>query len=348
LLYTCFRIFPDEYKHALLVQEIVLFASGIIGIILLCSVLDYSLTATLLSVAVLFGWGESYLSDVFCANVNQVQMLAVAVLLWLELRPAHRLRDYFCGALLAFIVTFKPNLSGVALLLAVMWLADHQTGKLKRHAIAFAISGAMILIATSIEFGSARCWLSWLGALRQLEWLCRSTGTGTYSLNSVLAMHTPWFVARLSCWILLPIALLTIYVTRAASNRERPLRTILVVALGCALPILTTTIVWLHYYVLATPLLLVFLRPPTDGTGISSRARYVVAAILLPTLCASQLTTEWLWLSDPVSVARRMAGASVALFLLGLFELWQISKPACGALSSQATGEHAHVTQEIR
>lgn len=348
LLYTCFRIFPDDYARALLVQEIVLFAGGIIAIILLCGVLDFSLTATLLSVAALFGWGEAYLSDVFCANVNQIQLLSVAILLWLELRPAHAARDYLCGALLGFMVMFKPNLGGVALLMAVMWLTDRQTDKLKRHAIAFAISAVMIVIATSIEFGSARCWLWWLGALRQLEWLCRLRGAGTYSLNSVLAMDAPWWIARGSCWMFLPLALLAIYVTGGTTNREQPHRTILVIALGCALPILTTTIVWLHYYVLAVPLLVALLRPPTDGAGMSPPGRYIVAAILLPMLCASQVTSQWLWLSDPVSVTRRMAGVTAALFLLGLFDLWRISKPAGGALSSQATGEHAHVTKEIR
>ena len=39
--------------------------------------------------------------------------LAVAILLWLELRPAHAARDYLCGAWLALIVMFKPNLAGV-------------------------------------------------------------------------------------------------------------------------------------------------------------------------------------------------------------------------------------------
>ena len=147
--------------------------------------LRYSLTATLLMIAVMFGWGEAYLSEILCSNVNQVELLAIAVLAWFELRPDGARRDYLCGGGMALIVLFKPNLVAVAGLLALMWVVDRRFAALRRHAIGFALATIVIVTLTSIQFGSLRCWGQWLAAAGDLPQLVAKEGKQVYSLQSV-------------------------------------------------------------------------------------------------------------------------------------------------------------------
>jgi hypothetical protein len=373
LLYTFFRLIGiPNYAHSLLIYQLIHFASGIAAIAIFGRVLRYSLTATLLMIAVMFGWGEAYLSEILCSNVNQVELLAIAILTWFELRPDSARRDYLCGGGIALIVLFKPNLIAVAGLLTLMWMVDRRFATLRRHVTGFALAAIAIVIVTSILFGSLRCWPQWLGAAGELQQLVAKEGKQVYSLESVA-------MARLGLWSALAIqygvpvlALLAIGLTRVrtastppagqwdvtftsrdreeaaalSSGKTAPLRSrlvnkpshaiapappeesrrriraILLIALGCALPLISSPVCWLHYHILGVPLLMIALRPSQNGEERTWRfARYTLGIFALIVLCRSQLVTDWVWLDDEPSIAARVAGAAALLFVLALLEL---------------------------
>ena len=281
LLYTFFRfIGTANYARSLLIYQLIHFASGMAAIAIFRRMLRYSLTATLLMIAVMFGWGEAYLSEILCSNVNQVELLAIAVLAWFELRPDGARRDYLCGGGMALIVLFKPNLVAVAGLLALMWVVDRRFAALRRHAIGFALATIVIVTLTSIQFGSLRCWGQWLAAAGDLPQLVAKEGKQVYSLQSVTMtrLGRSWGVAVQYAAPILTILAIALPRLRAdvapPDESQRGFRTLLIMALGCALPLISSPVCWLHYHILGVPLLMISMRP----SGWRRRASVAIGA----------------------------------------------------------------------
>ena len=82
-----------------------------------------------------------------------------------------------------------------------------------------------------------------------------------------------------------------------------------VIAIGGALPLLASPVAWLHYHVLAIPLLLYMLRPIEADEDRAWRCiRFILGTFALLMMCTSELVTNWLWLADDQSRARRVKG----------------------------------------
>ena len=325
LLYTFFAaIGTANYAHSLLLYQCVHLASGALAIAILCRILGYSLSTTILAIAVLYGWGEAYLSEIFCSNVNQIELLAIAMLLWFETRRGGVRRDILCGAWLGCIVLFKPNVIAAAGLMGLMWMVDGQRRRLALHATGFVVAAIVIVVGTSIRFGTAACWVQWFGAIRELGKTAQFSEN--YSLYAVLLANVGVGAARVMEWVVPVAACVAVALSRKRLEEDnRPgtdMRLMLVVALGCAAPLLSSPVCWMHYHVLGTPLLLFMLRPRGDDSHRSADvARYLIGGLALVLLCQSYVVTEWFWLSDAMSRAERLSGAVAAMFVLGLVQM---------------------------
>jgi hypothetical protein len=324
VLYSFFGLIGTQnYAHSFHFYQFVHVFAGIAALILLGRMLNFSFAAIVLSIAVLFGWAEAYLSEIYCSNVNQVELLSIAILLWFELRPASTKRDLLCGAWLACIVLFKPNTMAVAGLLGLMWLVDRQFARLIRHGIAFVVTAILLVVITSIHCGSFRCWIEWLGAVGEFSKL--EVHDENYSLTAITLLHLGKGPAMAVEWV---APLVTVVAVALSRKRRDPLRLILVVALGCAMSLLASPICWMHYHILAIPLLLIAIRPrDIDEDHGWWLTRNLVAGLSLLMLCTSFLVTDWIWLSDPESRGERLAGSATALFVLNLLELLRRGRP---------------------
>jgi len=122
LLYTFFSfIGSGSYTSSFQFFAVIAIICGAASILVIARVLEYSVATSILVLGALLGWGRPFLSDVYVGNVNQLQLLMVAALLWVELRMTRGLYcDLLGGAMLALMALFKPNLSAVAMLLGVM------------------------------------------------------------------------------------------------------------------------------------------------------------------------------------------------------------------------------------
>ena len=322
-----------NYAASLTIFKSISIVCGVVALVLLCKLLDYSCAASMLAVGAWFGWGQPFLSDVFVGNVNQEQLLMVAGLLWVELRMRREIpRDLIGGAILALIALFKPNLSSVAVLLGVMWLVDGQWIVLARH-LGGAILGSIVLIAiASLRIGSIHCWIDWLGALHQLGVEERTISGSNYALVQIVREYVGPHLATWTGALIGLIALLTVCVTRARSPQTSPQRLFTTVALGCAMPLLTAPVAWLHYYIFCTPLLLLMAAPITveSGRGLNAALRYFIAAVCFIAMSYSPVLAIFVPLDDADSTAIRLASASILLFGFGLWEmrLGRINQPS--------------------
>ena len=317
--------------------------------------MDFSLCATLAIGALVLGTGEPFRSDAGSINVDQIQLCAVAVLLLIQSRKPSGLRDLLGGAWMAALVLFKPNLLAVPALLALDWMVARDWSRLIRQAMSFAAVGAMIVIATSFCFHSPGIWLDWARALGELDRIYDRPQADSYSLRYIALLSFGRPAAIVVGFAVSLAAMVSIIVSRRRINRpaaqahDERTRTMLIASLGCVVALLSGVLVWVHYYMLCVPLLLLSLRPRlADESPDRFVGRCALGALALLLSAHSELISQWAWLGDHASMARRLSGSAAALFVWGLFELHRIAKPANPGLISPLSGEPAHASSNIR
>ena len=228
-LYTTFALLPDRYDTALLLYRIVsllAFAAGVVLLARACG-LSWSTGALILAAAALLY--EPLKSEVRVVNVNSVQLFVIALALYV--RP-----PMASGALLAVVTAFKPNLAPVLpLLLITRGLARDWT-RLKLEAIGAIIGAAFAVVVSSIYFRGFDAWLEWLARARTLAATLLPLDAG----NVAPALR----FASLSIFIAIAFSIVVLIRAR---------RTSFVVALGLLVYLLSATLVWLHYLILALP-----------------------------------------------------------------------------------------------
>jgi hypothetical protein len=232
---------------------------------------------------------------------------------------------------LGVALMFKPNLAHVALVLGVGWIASKQWRKLAHVALGGALAVVACVGASLAYFGSLEPWLRWIRKLPGLmpTW---STEEGVQSLARVLFDRTGLSLPGLLPPLLLGLVVALIAYKRFAerghssalgeAERERALVNwdVLLLALGAAASVLSTKLVWSHYYVLAIPLALYLLRPGSASRGIARLGALVALA------------------SVSVDVVMKLSGGAadqalcvvlgtVALFALGLLDGLRSSGP---------------------
>ncbi len=245
----------------------------VLGLIGLCRMLGYSWPGTLLAGTLILLWFGPLQSDVQAANVNRLQFAGgVAALAALHRSDA---RGVFIGGVLtALLVVFKPNLALVPVLLLATW-ALRGRGRDLRFGIAGLGTGSLLGIgAGSWFFASVSCWLDWFAVTQRL--LAKPYPLENFNVSAVSLIHSLTSV-NVSIWLLLAIlagycACLFRGGRRGAAFHDD----VLAVGAGCVVPLISVQIAWDHYFLLALPLLLHFLRPDA-----SPRRRVLSVAVLL-------------------------------------------------------------------
>jgi hypothetical protein len=130
--------------------------------------------------------------------------------------------------------------------------------------------------AGSIYFRSATIWGEWLAALRALPDDIVPVDIGNFSLALIVRQLT----GRHASAVLL---LIVVAVTLFVAFRRRPARAgdTALIALGCVGLHLVSRLVWLHYYVLAIPLIMWLLRPAHGSPAVRRQIAGGVALLLI-------------------------------------------------------------------
>jgi hypothetical protein len=311
LLYTLFSLIgTSNYEHSLLAFQIIELISGTAAIVIIGRVLSRSWTWCIFATALLCGWGLAYLTDMLVGNVNQIETLLVALLIWVECRMKLPARDYLGGALIAFMTAFKPNLVMIPALLGLVWMVERRWRVLGRHATAGLVAGFVLIALSSAYFGSMRAWLDWIGAFRELVGRDYTVEQSNYSLvRYVREAIGPAAGSIVGNGVFLASLAGVVWLGWKAVSE----RTIVVISLACALPLLTSPISWLHYFALATPLLLL--------AAAQNRLAVVLAGLAFFAMSSSSLTSVMLRMDDPHGTAQRMIAATVALCAWGIYQL---------------------------
>jgi hypothetical protein len=254
----------------------------------LCHMFGLSPTATLIVTSLLTWLSPPYMSDVRVGNVNQLLLGLLTLFLWSTRHPHRYWRDLFGGFVLGFAVMFKPTISMAAVLLILVWLIDREYRAVLLHALGLFAAVLVALVVSRHYFGSLECWTDWLTLLTTLDSWRISVSLGNESLSRLVLEWTGRDISAVLLLCLLGVTLTLAWLGRGRDSGTldpRLARSSMAVGVGCVITLLASKLAWLHYFVLAAPLLLYLYRQDNDGgthdLATDLRRLAVLAAIVL-------------------------------------------------------------------
>jgi hypothetical protein len=344
-LYTVIGLFSTgDYDRDLGLWHGMSLAAFTLALLLISRMLGFSAVASLALLLPCQVWLTALHSDLRVGNVNSFQFGLLALLFWLQSRDADtrfgplagRLAGASAGALAALMVLFKPNLAPIALVLLGAWLVRRQFLRLFIGVTGMALGALAALAWSSLFFADPGVWLDWVRSLEALMEVDAGAGVGNFNFANAIGLQLGRGGQLGLALFLCALALLALWwgrrkrvPTAAAAgvdgvDGERELIEYgQLLALACLIQLLVSPLVWLHYFVLAVPGLIVAFRPWSGALprGFGSVLLHRVLPVLALLLLLQGPLAEVL-AADPALAANRAAViAVVILFGLGLWQL---------------------------
>jgi hypothetical protein len=272
-----------------------------------------------------------FYSNLRVANVNAFQLGLISLVLWL-LRPNANVRYQFvAGVLIGMLVMFKPNLAPVALLFGGGWAVRRQYARLGMSILGMLSGALAAVLVSSLWMRSATIWLDWFNYIRQFVDGGPGEKGGNYAvITHVFSAISPLGQAALAVFLcILCLALLawgrrdTALPVESATGRNREfIENTFLIALGCIVPMLSSTLVWLHYYLLSIPMIIVAYRPWQEPGPIGPVAFFMMR--VLPTVALVVLLEtalrEIIGMDNRTYNEAATTISALSLFVVGLWQ----------------------------
>ncbi len=267
--YSLFRKFSTaKYYVDLCHYRLLMLACFVISIVILARLLDHPWDTCLGAVALFSAWFAPFSSDLRVANVNSLQLAAVAAYLWVTMRMRWAYRDILGGAILGLATAFKPNLVFIPAMIVIAWILHGQIRRLSLHAIGIFIGAAAAVVQAALSFGSFRCWFDWIALMRTLLFANIPLGSGNFAPVKIFDDWLGISTAIPIAIILLGLSILPLWLGRRNTAATNSMATVDLgaVLLGCCLIVLLPRLAWLHYCVLMLPVILFVTSPVYHAT----------------------------------------------------------------------------------
>ncbi|MBI4546292.1 MAG: DUF2029 domain-containing protein [Gemmatimonadetes bacterium] len=229
---------------------------------------------TLLILASYYLWYAPFYSELTVGNVNQIQLGCVALALGLLHGAGSARRRLAAGAVIGATVMLKPNIVVGALLLGVFWLASRRYRTAAQVASGVLFGAALAATYAGIRSGGMGIWWAWRHALRYVVTeIDYSLGGGNMALSRVLSELAAvqagpvlglGLVGLISAGVVLAGARIA---AAPGAPRDVGIPEVLVFFSGINAGLLASRIVWLHYFVLLYPLVILILCARRAGSG---------------------------------------------------------------------------------
>lgn len=251
--------------HALSLFMLVMF------FIVVCRLLGYSAATTLAVFLPVILWFVPFQSDIRVGNVNGFQLGMIGLAMWFLSRSSHSKYLFAAGAVVGLAVMFKPNLAPIGLILAGGWLLRRQYSRLVTGISGMLTGVVAAVLVSSWWLGKSTAWLDWFKMLAGAVGSAPGKG-GNYSVMRQLTGGLSPTGQLLLALFLVAVALAFFWwgrrrqaglstIDEVQSPDRQSLEDMLLVAMGCVIALMASALVWIHYYLLTIPLMLVLLRP---------------------------------------------------------------------------------------
>jgi len=324
----------SNYEQSLTIWNALSLLGFSTAILLMCHVLGFSKTASLAIFVSCLLWMEAFHSDIRVGNANSIQLGVLALAYWLLSRDFKTFNLLLAGALIALLACLKPNLAPVAPLLLGAWLIQGQQRKFFLGITGMAAGALFAVGVSSFLYGGFGIWHEWLAQLFDLAQIDMPTTQGHYDLLRSLGLATSATDRVVAAVLICAVPLAFMWWGRRGpakaagsapdASRERALIEYgQMIGMGCLVYMLVAPLVWLHYFVLAVPMLIVAFRPwsraPAHGTLGIILLRLMPALVFLSYLEGP----HWRLIHRDFFTAHAITyiASIVILFVVGLWQL---------------------------
>lgn len=272
--------------------------------------------------------------EVANANVNRLLLGFVALSLWSS-RWRRGSGTFISWVVWGMAICFKPTVALAPFLLLCAHGIGRKGALILREILGLLCGGIGAVLLGCWFFGNYTCWLSWLGRLSRLPLSASPLDNFNFSLPNLGIATLGIDISGLSMWILLPLSILLSLWALCGGIRQRKSThacwtgnsafdaDFRLVALGLLIYLLWAPLVWLHYYLLCLPMMVILIQRfaihrPVRDWGTSTRSALTIAAMIL----LSRLPVAFLPSSKYVLLilgAMVWLGAAV-LFVLGIVD----------------------------
>jgi hypothetical protein len=254
-------------------------------------------------------------ADLWVGNVARMQVggvALVAALAWSRWPGRH----VAAGVVLGALVTFKPNLAPLCVVLVGGWLARKELARVAQVLAGLVLGVLASMAAASWRFGTWRAGQAWYAQLAEVA------GTAGVAMGNVggsspfqrLAPGVTGMLLEAACFALLAAAVVR---TRSEGGGNADRRAdLFLIGIGCAASAPSSPLVWPHYFVLLVPLCLFVLRPPPRPASALAWGAWGLA--LAWVLVAGQWPPGLFPATTDPASAWLLVAAAYGLLLIGL------------------------------
>ncbi len=305
--------------------------SLLIFFLVIYRLLEFQPTTCLAILLPVVVWYAPLHSDLNVGNVNGFQLGLIGLLMWLQSRDSDRRFLFIAGLVTGLTVMFKPNLAPIGLLLAGGWLVRQQYSKLFTGLFGMTAGVIGAALVSSWWMGSMTSWLDWLQVISKTVEHGPGKGSGNYAVMTQLGGGLSPLYQLLLATALCVVVLIFLWWGhrgRTDTNSDNSfgssesLENTLLIAMGCVIAMLASALVWIHYYLLTIPMLMVALRPWQDIRHKKLPA--IIMQRLLPVvglICLMDLSLYNLLGIDRLDYwAKATTTCVLILFTVGLWE----------------------------
>jgi len=288
---------------------------------LLCHLLGYPPTGTVMAGVAYSLCFSPLIAELKVSNVNQLQLLVLSLFLWFGLRGAPGL----AGAVLGAGLMFKPNIAAVVVVAGFVALLDRGTRDTWRLFAGVGAGALLAVAAGAAYFGTFGVWGHFLASISRTLAVGYPLNHGNFALGSLVATLTGAELSIVFGTAAVSAALLVLVLTRrpaTATARTTPAldEQFLIVGVGCAIMLIGSRLVWIHYYLLLIPLSLYLLRPGPPASG--DRFGAIAAGVALLALSPAAMAVS----NEPLHVAVMANIGTLLLFVAGLRAWWRLRR----------------------
>jgi hypothetical protein len=258
LLDASYTWLPQDYDTARLTHLATLYAATAAAVFLLARLLAVGPWLSLVIAFLVELTFNPFAQDLRVGNVNSLQLLAIAAILWLATRASPQRRWIVLPALVVF-ACFKPNTAWIAVALALQFALVSSRKEIIRGVVGAVVAGILVYAGTAWFFSDASVWLMWLHSPHGMNSgvLPASFIPGNRSLPLYLSLHSTAFgVAGYSVICAAAVVGLLALATRGAGGVWR-ITTVarqclsdpwFAASLGIAMTYAASPMVWPHYH----------------------------------------------------------------------------------------------------
>ncbi len=291
------------------------------SVAMLCRLLRFSALAAILLIAFLAIDFAPVVSDMGVGNLNEIQLFAVALFIWLAARSRH----LPAGIAIGMATMLKPTTGIILVLAAIAGLADQDYRRILKLLAGACIAAAASIAVSVLYFSNPKMWIEFAGSLSG------TLGEGSYPLEKGnYGLAKLLFGGTGPGPAIILVVLLGLFSWMVFSSRKRgPAEPSAIPnafaagGVGCALMLLSSPLAWVHYFVLLIPLCLYVIRPERETEGAAPPLWDGIALKILAFLPLLMLSVfiQYVLSGNPRALSADFNCAAVLTLLLALVHL---------------------------